>query len=427
MNDFIMARLGPINATLFTLVMLFYMSLYLTAELASAGTLAAGLTKIHVMEQFWGDPNDTTDNVFGGMALSPILGVSLVTLVYTTLGGLPVSILTDRIQGAGIFLLTLVIAIAAYAMALECEMGVTSTNTTTCVAGWDAGRFSDVAGHGVHPNYVPTNYGNSIAVAISLVMGVTCANMFHAGYWQRVWAAESSATVKTATYIASVMSLVVMLLVGVTGWIAYAQFGSNLILPGVFDVTFLSAPWLVNTFMGEGWAVLMLIFGIAMIASTADTLQSGMTALLWPAANYVFDSHHEKTKVLAVVVTMVLLNVGPVIIALSGQSILQLFLLADLVAACAVAPLFLALWERTHPVATVIGVLVGVATVMIVYAVADEWGEGLEMLVDKQGGIFNRSATYAFCLTPFFSGLATVLVSLCFWKMRDYKFAGYDT
>ena len=382
------------------------------------------------MDQFWGDPDDQNDNVFGGMPLSPILGVSLVTLVYTAVGGLPVSILTDRIQGAGIFLLTLIIAIAAYAMALECEMGASATNTsvtTMCVAGWDAGRFSDAAGHGVHPNYVPTNYGNSLAVAISLIMGVTCANMFHAGYWQRVWAAESNAAVKTATYLASAMSLVVMLLAGVTGWIAYAQFGGNLITPGTFDLTFLSAPWLVNTFMGEGWAVLMLIFGIAMIASTADTLQSGMTALLWPVVNYAFDTASENMKVVAVVVAMVLLNVGPVIIALSGQSILQLFLLADLVAACAVAPLFLGLWERTHPVATVVGVLVGVATVLIVYAVADEWDEGYEMLVDVQGGIFNRSATYAFCLTPFFSGLATVLVSLFFWKMHDYKFAGYDT
>lgn len=37
--------------------------------------------------------------------------------------------------------------------------------------------------------------------------------------------------------------------------------------------------------MGDGWAVLTIIFGIAMIASTADTLQSGMTAVLWPVAN----------------------------------------------------------------------------------------------------------------------------------------------
>lgn len=65
--------------------------------------------------------------------------------------------------------------------------------------GWDGPRFSEVAGHGVHPNYNPTDYGNSFAVAVSLVLGVTCANMFHAGYWQRVWAAESNKTVRLAT------------------------------------------------------------------------------------------------------------------------------------------------------------------------------------------------------------------------------------
>jgi len=411
MNEYLMARLGPVNVVVFTLVMLFYMSLYLTAELASAGSLASGLTKIPIMEQFWGDPNDYTDNVFGGMPLSPILGVSLVTLAYTVVGGLPVSILTDRIQGAGIFLLTLIIAIAAYAMAGD----------------WDKDRFAEAAGHGIHPNYVPTDYGNSVAIAISLIMGVTCANMFHAGYWQRVWAAESNSVVKHATYLASVMSLIVMLLVGITGWVAYAHFGTFLITAGGLDLSFLSAPWLVNTFMGDGWAALVLIFGIAMIASTADTLQSGMTALLWPAADKILAGASDNVKVLFVVVVTMLLNVVPIILALSGQSILQLFLLADLVAACAVAPLFLGFWERTHPAATIVGVLAGGATVCVVYAVASEWDEGFRMLVDVQGGIFNRSAAYAFCLTPVVSALATVLVSLVTWQMFDYKFAGYPT
>lgn len=66
--------------------------------------------------------------------------------------------------------------------------------------GWDESRFSKSADYGIHPNYVPTDYGNSVAIAISLIMGVTTANMFHAGYWQRVWAAESNKTVKYASY-----------------------------------------------------------------------------------------------------------------------------------------------------------------------------------------------------------------------------------
>jgi Na+/proline symporter len=340
------------------------------------------------------------------MPASPILGVSLITLAYTSIGGLPVSILTDRIQAVIIFFMTLIILIATYAYA----------------TGWDEDRFADAAGHGVHPIYNPTDYGNSIAIAISLIMGVTCANMFHAGYWQRVWAAESNEVVKKSTYLASALSFCVMILMGVVGWVAYGHYGSNLILPGVFDITFLSAPWLINDFMGGGWAAVTLIFVISMISSTADTLQSGMTALLWPAADKLLPSLGPNAKMAVVVCTMCLINVPAIIVALSGQSILQLFLLADLVAACAVAPLFLALWERITPVATIVGSLSGIATLLIIYAIGETWDEGYNNLVEVQGGIFKRSAAYAFCLVPFFSGVVTVGVSML---DKGYKFAGY--
>jgi len=401
--DYVYGRFGPINAIYVGITSLLYMTIYLTAELTSAGTLATGLANIPTLENtFW-----EGDNVFTPMPLSPILGVSLITLAYTALGGLPVSILTDRIQGAGIFLLTIIIAIAAYAYA----------------DGWDASRFSEAAGHGVHPNYVPTDYGNSFAVAISLVLGVTCANLFNAGYWQRVWAAESNNTVKHATYLSSLLSLVVMTLMGITGWIAYGHYGSNIIIPKIFDITFLSAPYLVRGFMGDGWAVLVLIFGTAMIASTADTLQSGMTALLWPAADKLFPNMKQSYKLVLIVAVMCLINVPAIILALSGQSILQLFLLADLLCASAVAPVLLGFWDRTHPAASFIGMLAGIATLLVTYAVADVWGEGYDQLVNIQGGIFNRSATYAFCLTPVVSALVTVAISL---MIPGYKFAGFQ-
>lgn len=107
--EYVYARFGLINAIYVGLLSLLYMTIYLIAELTSAGTLATGLSLIPTMEStFW-----KGENVFTPMPLSPILGVALITLAYTSLGGLPVSILTDRIQGVGIVLLTLIICIAA--------------------------------------------------------------------------------------------------------------------------------------------------------------------------------------------------------------------------------------------------------------------------------------------------------------------------
>ena len=46
--------------------------------------------------------------------LGPILGVSLVTLAYTSIGGLPVSLATDQIQGVGVAALAIIVSIGAF-------------------------------------------------------------------------------------------------------------------------------------------------------------------------------------------------------------------------------------------------------------------------------------------------------------------------
>ncbi len=404
LNEYVYGRFGPLCTAYFGLVSMFYMILYLAAELSSASALSTGLTLIKVQARTWWE----NDNVFLPTAISPIVGMSLITLFYTVVGGLPVSILTDRVQGVGIFVLTVIVAIAAYA-----DAGVGDQ------ASWD-----EVVGHGVSPVYMPTDYGNSFAVAISLIMGVTCANLVHAGYWQRIWAAESNTAVVRATYLSSAITIVVMILVGITGWIAYSHF-LILMTPGVpgGDLSFLSVPWLITTFMDEGWAVVVMILGISMIASTCDTLQSGMTALLWPLAKLFFPNGSDNCRLAFVIALMMLINVPPMLLALSGQSILQLFLLADLLAAGVVAPLFMGVfWKKCHPIGALAGSIGGLLTTIIVYAVGEAWDEGFDILV-SQGGIFRRVATYAFCITPAVSALITAAVSSLMFP--TYEFEGY--
>jgi Na+/proline symporter len=402
LNEYVVGRFGPVNAVYFGLVSVFYMLLYLTAELASASTLTTGLSQIHTQDHTWWQ----NDNTFLPAAISPIVGCALISLFYTSIGGLPASLLTDRVQGVGIFILSLIITIAAYA-----EAGVGFRPA------WD-----DAAGHGIHPVYVPTDYGNSFAIGVSLFLAVTCANMVHAGYWQRIWAAESNKAVQVASYLSSGLTIIVMVLIAVTGWIAASQF-AILTGPVAGDLSFLSVPWLITTFLEEGWAVVTIIFGLSMIVSTCDTLQSGMTALLWPVANRLLPTAGEKIKLAAIVGVMVLLNVPPILLALSGQSILQLFMLADLLAAGVVAPLFLGFWKRTHPIGAFCGAFGGLVTTIVVFAVGEAYDEGFDVLVE-QGGLFRRVATYAFCITPVVSALITAGVSVL--AFPKYEFAGYS-
>ena len=72
----------------------------------------------------------------------------------------------------------------------------------------------------------------------------------HAGYWQRVWAAESNKAVKIATYLSALLSVFVMLMVGMIGWIAYSHYGANMAVGGAFEIAWLAVPWIVRDFMG---------------------------------------------------------------------------------------------------------------------------------------------------------------------------------
>ena len=155
------------------------MFLYLTAELASASSIAITLSKITTLENtFWDG-----EYVYGPQALSPVLGVSLVTLFYTAVGGLPVSLLTDRIQG------------------IRYVFGALHHHHHRRV------RLHRRVG----PGALLQSSATASTRAMSRPTTATRSRCHHARhrchgrqhgaqrYWQRVWAAESNSAVKVAT------------------------------------------------------------------------------------------------------------------------------------------------------------------------------------------------------------------------------------
>ena len=47
-------------------------------------------------------------------------------------------------------------------------------------------------------------------MAITLIIAVTCANMLHTGYHQRIWAAKDTAAVRQGTLMAAVLTCVAL-------------------------------------------------------------------------------------------------------------------------------------------------------------------------------------------------------------------------
>lgn len=98
-TEFVQKRYGaPVEAYM-SLIAILYMFLYLAAEFTAVADAVTLLSKLDADRKG---------------KLGPILGVSLVTLAYTSIGGLPVSLATDQIQGVGVAALAIIVSIGAF-------------------------------------------------------------------------------------------------------------------------------------------------------------------------------------------------------------------------------------------------------------------------------------------------------------------------
>ena len=245
-----------------------------------------------------------------------IIGVALTTLVYTVMGGLRASLATDRWQAW--LLLALLLAVASVTL-------------------W---RLPSMPSDAALPS-LPI--GSSLSVALTLVIAVTAANLFHQGYWQRVWAAQDEQSLGRGAWLGGGMTILVVMVIGGVGMMA-AMSGVSLGEPPMPFFALLSdAPI---------WITLpSLVLAVTLVTSSVDTLQNGI-ASLWASG----DRPDALTKARWLTVAIM---VPVIVIALQGLSVLRLFLIADLLCAAIVVPVLLGLWQRMTPMAAIGGGLAG--------------------------------------------------------------------
>ncbi|BBI63328.1 hypothetical protein HSBAA_46340 [Vreelandella sulfidaeris] len=61
---------------------------------------------------------------------------------------------------------------------------------------------------------------DALSVALTLVIAVTAANLFHQGYWQRVWAAQDNQSLGRGAWLGGAMTVVVVMVIGGLGMLA---------------------------------------------------------------------------------------------------------------------------------------------------------------------------------------------------------------
>ena len=400
--EYIQARYGTVVNVYCTFVSLFYMLLYLSAEFTSVGSCVTALS-------------DLTS------PLGPVIATSIVTLVYTSIGGLPVSIFTDKVQGVGIFIFTILVCVASFAFY---ELP-TETNDEAIRANWEMVTTWGIGG----------SASNSFKMAFVLISAVTCANLMHSGFQQRIWAAAGDTQVRRGAIGGILLTIPFMTLFGVVGMIAFAHYGK----PGLVEVgpertylAFLAAFFLIGE-MPAAWQALAIVLAVMLVASSADTLQTGVAALLKPITAKALDFYKtgtsDNTRLLVsvnFVFAAAIVNIPAIVLSTAGVSVLSLFVMADLVCATCVVPLLMGLSDRTHPVAAAAGCFAGLVTALIIYLVGVNGENGdqpMRMLV-QAGGLYSDTSLVAFLVVPGASFLATALTNIPF-MMKGYRFKGF--
>lgn len=297
-GEFAEACYGRLVRRWVTLISVAYMACFLAAELTAIGAITAMLSEV-----------------------SPslvVLGVAVSTLIYTTLGGLRASLATDRWQAW--LLVALLIIVGGLALPALPAMPAKA----------------------VMPS-VPV--GSAASVALTLVIAVTAANLFHQGYWQRVWAAEDNRSLVQGAWLGGVATVAVVMAVGGLGIMA-AMHGVALGEPPI--------PFFALLKQAPAWLTLpALVLAVTLVASSVDTLQNGIASLLARES-----TSSERSLTVARLISVALM-VPVVLLALQGVSVLRLFLIADLLCAAIVVPVLLGLWQRMTALAAIGGGLAG--------------------------------------------------------------------
>jgi Na+/proline symporter len=299
LSEYAQARFGSGMRHWLSGMSVLYMLCFITAELTAIGAITVMLSDL---------PGNWV-----------IVGLAVATLFYTAWGGLRASLATDRWQAWLLVALLVLVGVAA-------------------LQHLPAGPLPQAL-----PSAPPAV---GLSVALTLIIAVTAANLFHQGYWQRIWAAESDQALQRGAWWGGVATVVVVAAVGGMGMLAVMA-GKDLGTP--------PAPFFALVQGAGAWVALpVLLLALALVASSVDTLQSGLASLM-----STYGAERSKHSLSAARWITVLLMVPVVLVALQGISVLRLFLIADLLCATAVVPVILGLWKRMSASAAIAGSLAG--------------------------------------------------------------------
>ncbi|KAJ3105523.1 hypothetical protein HDU97_008002 [Phlyctochytrium planicorne] len=365
-TQFVLERFGWLAQIATNITSLGYMFVYLISELTALGFLLS---------------------YFGVDQTIPLIAVCVTTAIYTAIGGMPASLMTDKFQGWFVCSLA-ILAVIAFSTSVQLDKSSIPDSSVlkTSQVGWES--------------------------LWTLVAAVTGANVFHQGYWQRVYSAKSQKDLLYACIFASVLTFPFFFIIGFVGIIDVWRNDPAVNALDPYDAAANSFFDVVTT-LPNWMSGIVVVLTVALVCSSVDTLQSAISALI------VNDIFQQKVSLLWARVFTAVLNIPALIIAYKGLNVFSLFLLADLVASAIVLPVVIGLVKPLdtffNGIDFVFGTLCGLFSVVIYgwrTSPTQNFNDGWTLLTLPNQIFQPTESVVVFTLAPAFSVIAMVLCAL---------------
>ena len=340
--QFVETKYGSIAQKIVSIVAVIYMGAFLIAEFASISFVFESISSVR------------------GILIS--LLIAITTLAYLFRHGFKASYFTDRLQSYGIILL----------LAIVLTIWLSQNSLSELVTFANAGGLNSFESF-------------SFKSALAVIIAVTAAEVFSMGYWQRTFSAENSKAIKQASIFSGIGAFLTILILGIGGAVGA---GKGIESPALSFIEQLD----LNNFT----IILLVSLATLLVTSSIDTLENAIASTI---SLDILKKKSEEAKLITLLVVCIAL-----VISIEVTSIFNVFLVADLFAACLVFPAFYRIKKSSKDILLIIP-FVGSLISVYVYRY---------LFIDLQvnpGGVFIPTDLYGLAdLNTFAIGLLSSMV-----------------
>ena len=340
--QFVETKYGNIAQKIVSIVAVIYMGAFLIAEFASISFVFESISSVR------------------GILIS--LLIAITTLAYLFRHGFKASYFTDRLQSFGIIFLLAIVLI----------VWLSQNSVSELVT------YANVGGLSSFETF-------SLKSALAVIIAVTAAEVFSMGYWQRTFSAENSKAIKQASIFSGIGAFLTILILGIGGAVGA---GKGIESPALSFIQQLD----LNNFT----IILLVSLATLLVTSSIDTLENAIASTI---SLDILKKNSEQAKLITLLVVCIAL-----VISIEVTSIFNVFLVADLFAACLVFPAFYRIKKSSKDILLIvpfIGSLVSVYVYRYIF---------IDLQVNP-GGIFIPTDLYGLAdLNTFAIGLVSSMV-----------------